>query len=274
MSTPENAISKLPGKVKNKKRRWKIIIIVLGALVCIRIALPYVILHYANKKLASLDGNYGHIEDIDLHLYRGAYVIKDIYIKKVSSKKDTSDFFSAPRIDLSIEWDAIFQKKFVGEVEFQKPVLQFILGKNIGKDAEKDTTDFIQLVNDFMPMRINRFAVHEGEIHYVDMGRSPVVDLPMTKVEIEGTGLTNEPDTTMLLPASITMHANLYNGNITVNTKLDPLSNIPTFDLNCVLTNTDLINMNNFFTAYGNFDVEKGSMSMYCEVAAKDGEFS
>jgi hypothetical protein len=149
------------------------------------------------------------------------------------------------------------------------------MGKNVGKgEIEDDSTNFIQLIKDFMPLRINRFAVSDGEIHYVDLAKNPVVDIPMTAVNIEGTGLTNETDSTVMLPADIKMTAALYNGQLTVNTKLDPLSKIPTFDLNATLTNTDLTNFNNFFNAYANFDVEKGSMGLFCEVAARDGAFT
>lgn len=264
-----------PDKAKRRKKRWKVFLVILGVLVCVRIAMPYVILHYANQKLAALKGYYGHIEDIDLNLYRGAYVIKDIYINNVEDK-DTSTFFLAPRIDLSVDWDAIFEGKLVGEVEFDQPIINYTMGKEIGKgEVKDDSANFIQLVNDFMPLRINRFAVTNGEVHFIDLGMNPVVDVPMTSVNIEGTGFTNETDTMDTgLPASIKMDAALYNGKLTVNTKLDPLNKNPTFDLDAVLTNTELTNFNNFFRAYGNFDVEQGSMGLFTEIAARQGEFS
>ena len=262
-------------KVSRRKRKWKLLVSIIGLLVCIRIAIPYVILFYANQKLASLQGYYGHIEDIDLNLYRGAYVINKIYINNVEDK-DTTPFFSSPRIDLSVEWAAIFDGKLVGEVEFEKPIVMYTMGKNIGKgEIKDDSTNFIQLIKDFMPLKINRFAVTDGEIHYVDPGRSPVIDVPMTDVDMEGTGLTNvQSDTTEILPAAIRMTASLYEGRLALNTTFDPLTEVPTFDLDATMTNTALTNFNNFFTSYGKFDVEKGSMELYCEVAARDGEFS
>lgn len=248
--------------------------IVLGVLLCVRIAMPYVILHYANKKLAALDGYYGHIEDIDLNLYRGAYVINNIFINNVE-ENDTTEYFNCPRIDLSVEWNSVFSGKLVGEVEFEQPILNYTMGKEIGKgEIKDDSANFIQLIKEFMPLRINRFAVANGEIHYIDLSKNPVVDVPLTKVNVEGTGLTNETDSLVVLPADIRMDAALYNGQLTIKTKLDPLNDVPTFDLNATLTNTDLTNFNNLFRAYANFDVEKGSMGLYCEVAAKDGEFS
>lgn len=264
-----------PEPPKKKRRLRKILLITLAVLLVVRIIMPFVILHVLNKKLANLDGYYGHIDDVNLALIRGAYVIRDVYIVNVdSATKDTTPFFDCPRIDLSVHWNAIFEGKLVGEVEFEKPVVKYTMHKTVGKDAKDDTTNFIQLVRDFMPLKINRFAVSEGAIHYVDEKSSPKLDMPMTNVTIEGLNLTNEPDTGVALPATITMSGALYDGRLNVNVKLDPLNDVPTFDLNAEMSQTNLVSLNPFFTAYANFDVKKGTMSMYTEFAAKDGKFA
>ncbi len=260
---------------KSKKRiTLKILLGVIVLLVLVRIALPYVVLHFANKKLARLDGHYGHIQDIDIALYRGAYVMKDIYIDKIDpSGKEHTDFFNCYKIDLSIDWKALFKGKIVGEVMFELPIIKYTLNKTIGKKADNDTINFINLVKDFMPLRINRFLVEKGQIHYIDLSSKPLVDVPLTQVHILGVGLTNESQQKNQLPASIDMSGNLYNGNINIHVNLDPLNKIPTFDMDGTLTKTNLVNLNPFFTAYANFDLKEGSMSMYAEFAAKEQGF-
>lgn len=261
-------------KKAGKSIAVKILFGVIVLLVMARIALPYVVLHYANEKLAKLDGYYGHIQDIDIALYRGAYIMKDIYIDKLDTLgTERTDFFNCSRIDLSVEWKALFEKKIVGEVEFYKPVVKYTLNKTIGKKAEKDTTNFISLVKDFMPLRINRFLVERGQIHYIDVSSDPYVDVPLTEVHILGTGLTNESEQKNQLPASIKMNGNLYNGNMDINVNLDPLNKLPTFDMDGELTETNLVHLNPFFSAYGNFDLKEGNMSLYAEFAAKDQRF-
>jgi hypothetical protein len=172
-----------------------------------------------------------------------------------------------------VEWSAIWQGKLVGEVEFHEPVINYIMHKTVGKGAEEDSTDLIQLVKDFMPLRINRFAVTDGEIHYIDDTEKPKVDLLMSSVRIVGTGLTNTPAKGIQLPASVQMHAKVYEGEFKGEADLDPLNDKPTFDLNAHLTDVNLVNMNPFFQAYANFDVKKGTMSMTTEMAAKEGNF-
>ena len=54
-------------------------------LVVLRILIPGMVLRYANKTLAELDGYYGQVEDINIALYRGAYQLDGFYLNKVDS---------------------------------------------------------------------------------------------------------------------------------------------------------------------------------------------
>ena len=81
------------------RRPLKITFIVIILLIGVRLILPYVILHFANKNLASMPGYYGHIEDIDLALIRGAYRIDSIYINKQDTiTKKQTNFFRHPQL--------------------------------------------------------------------------------------------------------------------------------------------------------------------------------
>ena len=62
-----------------KRRKWKIVLIsIISILIIVRLILPYVVLKFVNKKLAGLKEYYGHVEDIDIALIRGAYKINNI----------------------------------------------------------------------------------------------------------------------------------------------------------------------------------------------------
>src|SRR5690349_17860703 len=109
-------------KISRKKRAVIITLSVLLVVVAIRLVLPYVVLHYANKTLAEMKGYYGHIEDIDLAIIRGAYRMDSIYINKLDSVTDKqTEFFASSAVDLSIEWKALFHGSIVGELVFEEP---------------------------------------------------------------------------------------------------------------------------------------------------------
>jgi len=256
------------------KKKYKILIGIVILLIVIRIILPYVVLHYANKTLANMNGYYGHIKDIDLSLYRGAYIIKDIYLNKVDSvSKQSTPFFKSRDIDLSIEWGALLHGSLVGELTFDLPELIFTKDKSDLGDVKKDTNDFRKLLKNFMPFKVNRFEVNDGTLRYVDNTSTPRVDIALKQTHILALNLNNVVDDKVELPSTVTAQANAYEGTLHFDMKLNALAKNATFDLNAEIKNTNLVLLNDFLKAYGSFDVHAGTFGLYTEMAAKDGQF-
>ena len=256
------------------KTKYKILIGILALLIVIRLVLPYVVLHYTNKTLANMPGYYGHVENITLSIYRGAYSVKNIYLDKIDpiSKKQTP-LFKSKEIDLSIEWKALFQGSIVGKLRFDSPVLIFTKDKVELGGLNKDTTDFRKLLKSFMPLKVNRFEVTNGSIHYIDPTAKPAVDVSLVKTHIVALNLSNASNNKVELPSSVAVHASVYEGTLDLTVRLNALAQNPTFDLKAEIKNTNLVLLNDFLKAYGKFDVEKGEFSVYTEIAAKDGKF-
>jgi len=256
------------------RRGVKIFLIVFVVLLVIRLILPFIVLHYANRTLAKMPGYYGHVQDIDIALIRGAYQLNNIYINKIDTATDLQlPFFRSDVIDLSVEWKALFHGSFVGELVFERPVLRFTKDKAEPAQVQKDTTDFRIMLKKFMPLKVNRFEVNHGIIAYRDSSRNPAVVLDMTETHILAQNLKNSYDSAAILPATVKATANLYQGHLNFDMRLNPLAKNPTFDMNAELQNTNLVDFNNFFKAYGGFDVHQGNFGLYAEMAAEDGKF-
>ncbi len=277
LSRRERKKARTPEEKRRRKRRRRIIWwSIIGVLIMFRLMLPYIVLRYVNNKLANLEEYYGHVNDIDIHLYRGAYEIKQIQIvKKVpkGGKVDTIPFFKSPSIDLSIEWSAIFDGAIVGEISVEKPVVNFVKEKHKGEDVKADTADFAGLVDDLMPVTVNRFDIHNGEVHYRDLEASPKLDLALKSINITATNLTTVVDKDQLLPAKLKGTAEAYEGKFFLNVNFDGLAKVPTFDMNTELKGLNLVLLNDMLREYANFDVKKGRFSLYGEFAAKDNKF-
>jgi len=222
-----------------------------------------------------MDGYRGHIDDIDLAIIRGAYNIDSIYLNKYdSSSQRQTPFFAAKTIDLSIEWQSLFKGSIVGELEFGQPMLRFTKDKVEPDQIKKDSTDFKKLLEDFMPLKVNRFEVIGGKIQYIDEFSNPPVDVQLSNTHIVALNLRNAYDSSSVLPASINGSADVYEGTIDFAMKLNPLADAPTFDMNAEIKNTNLVKLNDFFQAYAKVDVNKGTFGLYTEVAAKEGFFN
>lgn len=258
-----------------RKRKFRIVLIVVGVLLAIRIILPYILLRVVNDRLAKLPGYYGHVEDLDLALIRGAYQLEDLYIDKLDSLTGKRDpFIGAALIDLSVEWKALFKGSIVGELALEEPILHFTRDKVEPATVQADTSTFRDLLNDLMPIRVNRVEANMGTVRFKDPTTEPVVDVRLTDLDLLALNLRNSYDSSSLLPASIRMTANLYGGHMDLNIRLNPLAQQPTFDLNSSVEKVQLAQLNDFMQAYGRFDVNRGTFGLYTEVASKDGGFA
>ena len=256
-------------------KKAKILLLVIVILIALRIALPYILLHYANKTLAEVNGYYGHVSDIDVALYRGAYTLDNFYLNKVDEKSDKqTEFMSARTVDLSLEWKALFQGKLVGRLIFEQPSLRFTKNVVELKDVAKDTSDFRELLKDFMPMEVNLCEIQDGNLRYIDNTGSPKLDVAIEHMNGTASNLRNVYSPEEVLPANVDFTGHIHDGIMVFAMKLNPLAKQPTFDLNTSVERTNLVKLNDLFKAHGNFDVNKGEFNMYMEAAAKDGKFT
>lgn len=275
----ETSARNLKAKKKDPRRKKKIrtiLVSIIVLLIIFRLFLPYIVLHYVNKKLGELKEYYGHVEDIDIALLRGAYIIKDIELVKIGNdqgEKDTIPFFRSNAIDLSVQWKAIFKGSIVGEIYVEDPVLNFVKGKHKNEDAKADTADFRQLIKDLMPLTVNHFEISNGEIHYIDQFSSPKVDVALKELAVVANNLSNVNDSTKLLPAHADATGKAYEGDFKLKVDFDALQKTPTFDMSAEITHVNLVLLNDFLRAYGNFDVKKGDFGLYTEFAGKEGGF-
>ena len=257
----------------NKKTKGFLAFFVL--LIAIRVALPYVILHFANKTLAeNIEGYTGHIEDVDLALYRGAYRIIDLKIEAVDNGVK-EPFLEVPAIDLSVEWNSIFHGAFTGEVVVEQPKVVFAFAKSGAAAQTGEEVDWVEVVQDFMPITINRFAIQSGDVALQNAWQEPKVDLTVENLNFELFNIRNVEDRTEELPSPFTASANFpgYGGTFEATGGASLLQTIPDFNYDARLENFQLVKANELAKFYSGMDFEKGTLSVYSELALADGKF-
>jgi hypothetical protein len=259
-------------KKMSKKRRtlWIVLGSILVVLLAARIALPYVLLRLVNKELMKIPDYQGHVDDLDVALWRGAYKLKSIRLDKTGGKVPVP-FFSAEVIDLSLEWSALFHGRFVGKMRADHPILNFVKGPSEATSQTRIDKKWTDVVHALMPLKINRFEINSGEIHYRDFHSKPSVNLFASNIHIIAQNLSNAKKEKELLPSTVEGTAAVYGGQANLHMKLDALNTVPTFEAKAEMVSLDITDLNNFLEAYGKLDVKKGTISIYTEAAAKDG---
>jgi Domain of Unknown Function (DUF748) len=254
-----------------RRLRW---ILAVGALLVLaRALLPVALQRYVNHTLDAIPDYDGQIGDVDLSLWRGAYQIQDVSLVKTTGRVPVP-LFSAPRVDLSVEWGQLGKGRLVGEIELTRPVINIVSGPTDEDDQARVDASWIERVKDLFPLRLNRVAVHQGTVHYLDFHSNPKVDVVLKDVEGAATNLTNQATPGVELPAGIHILAvPPGGGSFRLAGTLAPLAAQPTFSIDATLEGVGLPALNDFLRAYANVDAEGGTFSAYAELAAADGGF-
>ncbi len=255
-------------KRKFKKRYiWPILLVLL---IAIRIALPTIVTKYVNKTLSNLDGYTGSISDVDLFLYRGAYQICDLRVEVVNNEVK-EPFVDIPLIDLSVEWKSIFKGAIVGEVEVYDPMINFAFGPTEAQSQTGETVDWVQIVQDLMPININRFEVVNGDINLMNVSTSPDINARFQDLDLEILNIRNVETKEVDLPSDITLTGrSSFGGKIAFNAKADLIKEFPDFNYDARIEGVDLTKFNAVSKEIAGVTIEKGVLDVYSEMVGKD----
>jgi hypothetical protein len=241
--------------------------------VALRLALPSIVRDYVNRKLDRLPDYDGHVGGIDIHLLRGAYTIKNVDIIKTQGLL-SAPFFSADKVDLSVQWRELFHGAIVGEIHVYRSALNFVKAESEGESQTSIDKSWIDVVQDLFPFRINKFEIQDSTVWFHDVGTHPKVDIFLTNLVVLCTNLYNTRRFNAELPADfVARGVTLGDGEFNIHVRLDPLASEPKFDLALSLRGMDLVALNDFLEAYGKFNVKRGTFEVFSEVAGENGEF-
>jgi hypothetical protein len=248
-------------------------LIAFAILVGVRAALPLLIERQVNAELAELKGYSGRIEDVDLNLWRGAYEIEGIRIVKTGGRVPVP-FFSATKLDISVEWGALLDGDIVSEIELHAPKVNFVSGPSKKSSQTEPAPNWIETTKDLAQIQINRFAIFNGEVHYRDFHSDPKVDIFVQRIQAEARNLTNATDLPTGMVATFKCEAlAMRSGRIEFAGKFNPHAKKPTFEFDAVLERLEVKQLNNFLKAYANVDAEAGKLSIDAEFSASKGRF-
>lgn len=257
------------------KRTTKILIALVVLLVIARLLLPYFVLRYVNKTLADMGTYTGHVEDIDIQLIRGAYQLDELRIRKVNGKIK-EPFIFIPKTDLSVEWKSLFKGKLVSEVECYEPEINFAFSENEASSQTGADVDWTAYLKKMLPISINRFAMINGKVDLTNLVTQPRADLSLQKFQAEIRNIRNVDDTDKKLPSPVVASGDVpgYGGTMKFSANMNLLKAVPDFDYNLQFSEINLVKINPLAREYANLDFERGTMSVYSEMAMLDGKLN
>jgi hypothetical protein len=258
--------------LKNINLTYIVLVIVVLSVLIIRLALPGMVKNYVNKQLNELPGYTGHVDDIDIHLLRGAYAIEGLLLRK-RTDPPKYPFLKIGHIDLSVEWKAILKGRLVSEVIANEPAINILSTEDIKKEPSKESWD--QTVKALMPITINKLQINKGRFAYLDFQKKPNVNLHIDDMQLTALNLANVQKTNDPLPSDVTLTGTtIGKGRLKAHMKVNVLKEIPDFNLGMELTNANLLALNSFLEANVKIDIERGSLDVFSNVKMMDGQIN
>ena len=262
-----------------KRKTIYIVALVVVILITLRLLLPGFVKDYVNKTLQDIPGYWGEVEDIDISLIRGAYVINGLTLDKVNDKKENIPFLNFPKSDISIHWKSLFHGKIVSEVAMENPEVTLIFEEH-AKEYVSDTLeqatpdDWSEALTDLVPIKINRLTVANGKFRFLQFTKSPDVDLYIEQINLTATNLRNVVEEDKKLPSTLNGTAvSIGQGKVALDGRMDLVQKIPDIDIDFSLEKADVTALNPFTLAYAKIDFERGQFDLYSEVVINDGYF-
>lgn len=252
-----------------------VILIILSIFVIFYLLLPSIVLNYSNKKLKSMKEYYGHIEEIEIRLFKGLYSVNGMYLNLIdTTNNDTIPLLKISSVDMKVDWSTLFKGKILANVVVDKPELIFVNKKEVKeKVKEADTLSVKEMLASLIPFNINQFEILNGKIKYTDQNIEPALILEVDKLHVLAKDLSNVQKKDSLLPSSLNASAIVYEGTFETQANFNLMKEQPTFDLKMNLQNVNLVLLNDFIREYGKFDLKQGKFSIFAEFAAKSGAY-
>ncbi len=253
------------------RRSIIVLAVIVLLLVVARICLPYVVKHYLNDKMDRMGDYHGHLTDVDLHIWRGAYSIDRLTITKVSGKVPVP-LLEVARTDISLSWHALFSGKIRGKLKFTQASLNFVDGSGKSGDQSGKGVDWRQKLKLFAPVQLDQVDILNSQITFQNFVSSPKVDLKMTDVNASATNLSNVDQRGGTQVAD--MHATakvLGDADLKTKARFDPLEKGGDFDIDLTVKKIDLVKLNALARAYSGLDFSSGKGDFVLQLKAKDG---
>lgn len=254
------------------RKTWMIVITLVVLLGGIRLMLPWMVEDYVNRTLQEIDDYTGRVEDIDIALLRGAYRIEGLSIEKQTETK-LEPFFSAPAIDLSVQWQRLFRGALAAEIVFWEPRVNVVESDEEDESQTGEEVDWQKKFQELFPFSLDRVRILNGEVRFRTPGIKSDDAIIINSITGDIRNLTNVAESTTDAFASFDFSGFVFDAPLEVHGRANPAASTPTFDVNAKLEEVQIPELNPWLREYVNVDAEAGVFALFVELAAADGFF-
>lgn len=261
---------------RTHKRRWGIalVLLLLATLLVAQLILPVVVKRVLNSQLEDMGDYTGHVEDVGIALYRGAYQIRDLRIARIADHQQPVPFFRTENIDIGVSWRALWHGYVLADLRFDHPELNFVDSASEQGDQAGQGTDWRQVLNELVPVTINRVDIVDGVVAFRNFESEPPVNVQLTELNASATNLTNVNGIHGNRVASLEATGLVLNhADLSLKAEFDPFKE-KDFVVALKFNRFSLPMLNPLAQAYASLDFAAGTGELVSELQARDGKLT
>jgi len=235
---------------------------------------PYILRDYLNRKGESLPDYLLHINQVQIHPWNCSLDLERVRLEKRSHEIPVP-FFTCPCVHIAMQWEEIFHGTLRSSINLVQPVVNFVQGPTLATSQTFLEPAWVTAVKQLVPLRINRFTVTQGDIHFYDFHADPKIDLEMDQVELSLDNLTNSNHSSSLMPSTAILTGRPFKvGKLNAQLALNVELKQPTFAEKVRMEDIPAPALNAFLAKYGSVYAKSGELAFYTEMVSAKGDFN
>lgn len=248
---------------------WLVVTLALA-----RAALPAAVRYRAQAALSRIDGFEGRVAEVDLALWRGACVYRDVRLEKEGGG-GAGPFFHAAEVQVTVAWADLLRGPLTARMVLTQPALNAVSAP-AGTPSQTGLGEtFIRRFAELSPAPVDRLEVREGAATYRDLTGPAPLDLALRRVELLGVGLAAGAEAPDGLGAVLSGSAEAFHaGRLRVHARADPRADPPSFELEADARDVKFSESFELLRGLAGFEAPGGSFELAVSASAKDGELT
>lgn len=250
---------------------WTIVFLIF----IIRAAAPPLILRQLNAFLGSFSPLYaGHINDINLGVFRGAYQVVglDLRLKNEKGAPQENPFFQAQLIDISIAWRDLLKGQLTADVDVDgaRAILSDHVIDAFKKASAQAKADSKKARDKLIPLRLERIDIRDSTFQLAEVASIPESSrFRLSKIQGRLSNITANAQTPLSL---MTVQASLFDAApikvvATLNTLQEPMA----WDMDAELRDFPLSQANPWLKRKLPLTFTSGKLDAYSEMRSENG---
>ncbi|MEH6497894.1 MAG: DUF748 domain-containing protein [Pseudoalteromonas distincta] len=249
--------------------------VIIILLVILHLSLSTLVRSMMNENMAEMGDYTGHVEEVDLYWWRGAYSIHGLNIQKNVGNVQ-APFFVAPRIDIALSWRSLWDHHaLVARVRFTDPELNFVDSEIESDRQTGEGVDWRERLREQILIQIDELQIVNGTVAFRNFSSEPQVNVYANDLNMTVLNLSTSREVEGTRDASLDGTAELLgHAPMEMQAAFDPLFEMDDFEVRFRATEVDLTQLNDFASAYGKFDFSSGNGELVVEAQADDSQLT